>query len=135
MRLWMLGLFLVLFFAFGQLTAKAAMNKLPVPTPATSGEEMYAWYCAECHGRDGSGFIKARQPAPNLTTLAKKNNGRFPNALVRDAIRGEYHGAAYGPGEMPPWGVLFQYVGGGSKGEIEVRINKLTDFLKTLQQK
>jgi mono/diheme cytochrome c family protein len=135
MRLRMLGFFLVLFFAFAQLAAKAANNRLPVPTPATSGDEMYASYCAECHGRDGKGLVRVRQPAtPDLTTLAKKNSGRFPYALVKDAIRGESHEAAYG-GEMPPWGVLFQYVGGGSKAEIEVRISKLTDFLRTLQQK
>jgi len=36
---------------------------------------------------------------------------------------------------MPPWGVLFQYVGGGSKAEVEVRINKLADFIRTLQEK
>jgi len=136
MRLRTLVLFLVLFFAFSQVAGKAATNKLPIPTPATSGEEMYASYCADCHGRDGRGFVKARPPlATDLTTLAKKNNGRFPYAMVRDAIRGEYHGAVYGPGEMPPWGVLFQYVGSGSKAEVEVRINKLTDFIRTLQQK
>ena len=135
MRFRTLVLFLVLFFAFSQLAGKAANNRLPVPTPATSGEEMFASYCAECHGRDGKGFVKARQPGPNLTTLAKKNHGRFPYALVRDSIRGEYHGSAYGPGEMPPWGVLFQYVGGGSKAEVEVRINKLADFIRTLQEK
>jgi mono/diheme cytochrome c family protein len=131
----MLGVFLIMFFAFAQLAAKAASIKLPVPTPATSGEEMYASYCAECHGRDGKGLLKARRPAADLTKLAKQNGGRFPYALARDAIRGEYHDAAFGPGEMPPWGVFFQYVGGGSKAEIEVRINKLTDFIRTLQEK
>ncbi len=140
MRVRTLVLFFVLFFAFAQMAGKAASptNKLPVPTPATSGEEMYASYCAECHGRDGKGFryTKAHQPRPtDLTTLARKNNGRFPYGLVRDSIRGEGHERAYGPGEMPPWGDLFRYVGSGSEAEIRVRIDKLTEYIRSLQQK
>ena len=88
MRFRTLVLFLVLFFAFSQMagkTAKAATNKLPVPTPATSGEEMFASYCADCHGRDGRGFVQAHRPAaPDLTVLAKKNHGHFPYGVVRD---------------------------------------------------
>ena len=139
MRFRTLVLFLVLFFAFSQVagrTAQAARNKLPVPTPATSGDEMYASYCAECHGRDGRGFVQAHKVAvPDLTTLSKKNHGRFPYGAVREAIQGESHGAAYGPGEMPPWGELFRYVGSGSEAEIRVRVEKLTEFIRSVQQK
>ncbi|HUA22363.1 MAG TPA: c-type cytochrome [Bryobacteraceae bacterium] len=139
MRFRTLVLFLVLFFAFSQVagkTAKAATNQLPVPTPATSGEEMFATYCAECHGRDGRGFVQARKVvAPDLTTLSQKNHGRFPYGVVRDSIRGEYHGAVYGAREMPPWGELFQYVGSGSEGEIRVRVEKLTEFVRSIQRK
>jgi len=136
MRFRTLVFFLVLFFAFSQMAGKAATNKLPIPTPATSGEEMFASYCADCHGRDGRGFVQAhRTAAPDLTVLTKKNHGHFPYGVVRDAIRGESHGAAYGPGEMPTWGELFQYVGSGSDAEIRVRVEKLTEFIKSLQRK
>ncbi len=135
MRFRTLVLFLVLFFAFSQMAGKAA-TKLPVPTPATSGEEMYASYCAECHGRDGKGIARVHRPtAPDLTALSKNNRGRFPYALVRDAIGGQYHKSVYGPGEMPPWSVLFKYVGSGSDDEVRVRIERLTEFIRTLQQK
>jgi len=135
-------LFLLLFLVFAQLVAKARspLDRFPpLPTPPSSGQEMYLAYCAECHGRDAKG---GRSPAvtfgavaPDLTMLAKKNQGRFPYAVVKDAIHGDYHSAAYGAGEMPPWGFLFRYVGGGSSLEVEMRINRLTDYLRSLQEK
>jgi len=134
-------LFLLLFLVFAQLVAKARspLDRLPpLPTASSSGQEMYIAYCAECHGREAKG---GRSPAvtfgavaPDLTLLGK-NQGRFPYAVVKDAIHGDYHSAAYGAGEMPPWGFLFRYVGGGSSLEVDMRINRLTEYLRTLQEK
>jgi mono/diheme cytochrome c family protein len=140
MRLRDLVLFLILFLAFAVLLARArpGNHNPPPPTPVASGEEMYVTYCAECHGLDGKGALylsKGQTPATNLTTLAKKNGGRFPYGLVRDSIRGDTHSRVFGAEGMPPWGILFQYVGGGDRLEVEARINKLTDYLRTLQQK
>src|ERR1700693_4240008 len=127
-------LFLLLFLVFAQLVAKARspLDRFPpLPSASSSGQEMYMAYCAECHGRDAKG---GRSPAgfgaaaPDLSTLAKKNQGRFPYAVVKDAIHGDYHSAAYGAGEMPPWGFLFRYVGSGSRLGVEMRINTLTKY-------
>jgi mono/diheme cytochrome c family protein len=135
-------LFLLLFLVFAQLTAKARSpldNFPPLPTASASGQEMYSAYCAECHGRDANGgrspAVAFGAAAPSLTTLSKMNHGRFPYAVVKDAIRGDYHGTVYGAGEMPPWGFLFRYVGGGSDLEVEMRINRLTEYLHSLQDK
>ena len=134
-------LFLLLFLVFAQLVAKARspLDRFPIlPTASASGQEMFMTYCAECHGRDAKG---GRPPAgfgavaPDLTALAKKNQGRFPYAVVKEAIHGEDHSALYGPGEMPPWGFLFRYVGGGSSLEVDMRINRLTEYLRLLQEK
>lgn len=135
------ALFVLLFLIFAQLAAKAkasasATYPLP-PTASASGEEMYITYCAECHGRDAKGG-PARTfgvAAPSLVTLSKHNKGRFPYANVKNAIRGDEHGAIYGAGEMPPWSFLFRYVGGGSQLEVEMRINRLTEYLRSLQEK
>ena len=135
-------LFLLLFLIFAELAAKARppLDRFPpLPTASASGQEMYMTYCSECHGRDAKGGHPSAAtfgaPAPDLTMLAKKNQGRFPYAVAKDAIRGDYHSAVYGPGEMPPWGFLFRYVGGGSSLEVEMRINRLTEYLRTLQEK
>jgi hypothetical protein len=41
-------------------------------------------YCSSCHDRDAKGAS-----GPNLTTLAKWNDGKFPTVMVRETIRGE----------------------------------------------
>jgi len=135
-------LFLLLFLVFAQTTATARspLDKFPpLPSTSASGQEMYAAYCAECHGRDAQGgrspVGKFGPAVPSLTTLSKKNHGRFPYGVVKDSIRGDYHGSVYGPTEMPPWGFLFRYVGGGSDLEVEMRINRLTEYLHSLQEK
>ena len=121
----------ILFFALAQLMAKSIFPISPLPmTSAASGEEMYSVYCSSCHGREARGLS-----APDLTTLAKRNNGKFPTILVKETIRGEARIDAHGPKDMPVWGVAFRYVGSGSRLEIDVRINNLTDYLKSLQEK
>src|SRR5262249_20590301 len=123
--------FLVLFLLFAQLAAKAGSSlqgARVLPVTAVSGQEMFMAYCAECHGLEGKAGrpagVTMGVPAPDLTVLSRKNNGRFPYAVVRDAIRGENHRALYKSGEMPPWGHLFRYLGSGSQMEVDVRINR-----------
>jgi len=108
------------------------------PTPVGAGEEMYFNYCAACHGRDGRGTgtvapALKTQPA-DLSTLAARNNGKFPTDRVKGAIRGDLRIVAHGSKEMPIWGTVFRYLGGGSPGEVEVRIDSLTTYIKSLQQ-
>jgi hypothetical protein len=119
----------ILFLALAQLMGMSIFPMTPLPmTSASSGEEMFTVYCASCHGWDAQGLS-----APGLTTLAKRNNGKFPMLRVKETIRGEARVAAHGPKDMPVWGVAFRYVGSGSRLEVDVRINNLTDYIKSLQ--
>jgi mono/diheme cytochrome c family protein len=121
----------ILFFALAQLMARSVFPISPLPmTSAASGEEMYSVYCSSCHGRDARGVS-----APDLTALAKRNDGQFPTLLVKETIRGEARVDAHGPKDMPAWGAAFRYLGSGSRLEIDVRINNLTEYIKTLQEK
>lgn len=119
----------ILFLGLPQVTA----SKFPIPlrfTSAASGEEMFAAYCSSCHGwqaRGGSG--------PELTTLAKRNGGKFPAGMVKEIIRGEGRVQAHGPKEMPAWGLVFRYVGSGSDPEVNLRINNLTEYIRSIQEK
>lgn len=123
-------LFLILFLVFAQLMAKRAFPGKSLPmTSMASGEEMYLVYCASCHGRDGKGAS-----APALTGLSKKNGGKFPTLLVKETIRGDGRIAAHGPKDMPSWGAVFRYAGSGSRLEVDVRINNLTDYVQSLQE-
>ena len=128
----------VLFFVIGAILLLVLSNVtagLTFPTPlritsATSGEEMFAAYCSSCHGwwaKGGSG--------PDLTTLAKRNDGVFPAALVKEVIRGEGRMKPHRPKSMPDWGLVFRYVGSGSDLEVNQRISSLTEYLRELQEK
>lgn len=116
----------------------AKIGQAPLqPTPAGGGAEMFLSYCASCHGRDGSGSgpvspaLKAR--ATDLTTLAKRNNGVFPAERVKATIRGDLLVVAHGSKDMPVWGPLFRYLGGGSHAEATVRVDSLTRYIESLQ--
>src|SRR5579863_7414040 len=59
------------------------IKRIPVsPTSAASGREMFNTYCAACHGKEGRGdgpAAPALKKAPaDLTTIAARNNGKFP---------------------------------------------------------
>ncbi len=125
-------LFLALLLALAESTATTILPVSSLPnTSAASGEEMYSVYCASCHGRDAKGGPSA----PDLSVLSKQNNGKFPLTFVKEAIRGESRVTSHGPKDMPVWGLVFRYVGSGSRMEVEVRISNLAEYIKTLQVK
>jgi mono/diheme cytochrome c family protein len=72
------------------------------------GEPEYHSSCAPCHGSDGKGAgpVSAglKVPPPDLTVLAKKNNGVFPFNSVYEIIDGRKAIIAHGTRDMPIWG-------------------------------
>lgn len=108
-------------------------------TSAASGEEMYTSYCAACHGKDGKGNGPAasalKVPPTDLTTLAKKNGGKYPALKVSSVIRGQDVVAAHGSRDMPIWGKLFWSISGGSDAEVLQRVANLNHYIETMQAK
>ena len=121
------------------IAALVAAQPAPVrPTPAGAGEEMFVSYCAACHGTDGKGsgpVVPAlRTPAADLTTLTVRNHREFPRERVRATIHGDLLVVAHGSKDMPVWGPVFRYLGGGSQAEVKVRIDNLTRYIESLQE-
>ena len=119
---------------------KKVIKHVPVkPTSAASGEEMYVNYCAVCHGKDGKGAGPAadalKVAPPDLTTLAKRNDGKYPALKVASVIRGEADMPAHGSKDMPVWGNLFWQMSGGHDAEVQQRIANLNTYLESLQAK
>jgi mono/diheme cytochrome c family protein len=117
-----------------------AIKHVPVTvTSAASGREMYASYCAACHGTDAKGNGPAasalKTPPADLATLTKNNGGKFPSLKVSTAIRGDANVVAHGTKEMPVWGSLFRDMSQGDEGEVQQRINNLTKYIESLQEK
>jgi mono/diheme cytochrome c family protein len=120
----------ILLFGLAKMTAGWTFRTPLRMTSAASGEEMFAVYCSSCHGRFAQGGS-----GPDLTSLAKRNKGQFPAAMVKEIIRGEGRVPAHGPKDMPAWGLVFRYIGSGTQLEVDFRINNLTDYISSLQEK
>jgi mono/diheme cytochrome c family protein len=114
------------------------IKKVPITrTSATSGQEMFVTYCAVCHGKDGKGdgpAVEALKGKPaDLTQLAKKNGGKYPENHVVATIS-SVSTPAHGSKEMPMWGPLFSSVS-SNQGEVHLRVANLTRYIETLQEK
>ena len=116
-----------------------AVNKVEAPPSSPeSGKQMYADYCAACHGQDAkgngpaAGALKAH-PA-NLTRLAASNHGVFPELRVYNAILGDASFMAHGNKEMPVWGPIFSLLD-ARESVVKLRAHNLTKYLASLQEK
>ena len=73
-----------------------------------SGADEYYRLCAVCHGEGGRGdgpmARVLKTPPPNLTMLAKNNDGHFPFLSVLEMIDGRNMIAVHGSRDMPVWG-------------------------------
>jgi mono/diheme cytochrome c family protein len=125
-----------------QQTAPAVKNVPIRPTPAGSGQQMFASYCAVCHGPEGRGngpaaFSLKTSPA-DLTVLSQKNGGVFPANHVNSVLRFGIENPAHGSAVMPIWGNLFETLhptSGDEAMQARLRITNLTNYLQTIQQK
>jgi mono/diheme cytochrome c family protein len=133
-------MFIALVFA----SAPVLMSQQKPVSPASggapvelSGKEMFKTYCATCHGEDAKGHGPAtaalKVAPPDLTQLAKRNHGTFPSAYVNNVIVHGVNTPAHGSASMPIWGAIF--VGINDQRTIVVRVNRLCDYLETLQAK
>ncbi len=114
-------------------------ERRPAPIRPVEGAKVYQNYCASCHGMDGRGkgpvASALKQEVPDLTTLARRNAGKFPAERVKETIAGDGKLiAAHGSKEMPVWGPTFH--------EIEfdqdlgnVRLENVTRYLESIQRK
>lgn len=126
--------------AMAQTEPAQNIKKVPVrPTSAASGEEMYKQYCAVCHGKggmgDGPAASELKHQPPDLTTLAKRHNGKFPGNYVVAVLRFGVKAPAHGTSEMPIWGPLFSSVSGSDKAQVQMREFNISRYLETLQAK
>jgi len=116
---------------------KPASSKAENTPVERSGKEMFKAYCASCHGEDAKGHGPVapalKVPPPDLTLLAKRNNGKFSADYVNSVVLHGVNTPAHGSTDMPIWGPVF--VGINDQRLVVLRVNKLSEYLETLQVK
>jgi mono/diheme cytochrome c family protein len=107
---------------------------------AADGRRLYQRLCASCHGTGGRGDGPVApalgEPPPDLTVLARENDGAFPAIRVVAAIDGTTMARAHGVSDMPVWGEVLAPTGGAEE-ETDARdtILLITEYLRTIQRR
>jgi len=116
-------------------------NNLPEDDTGSMGRRFFVQYCSACHGLEGRGDGPVapvlRIPPTDLTRIAQRRGGHFPEAEIAATIDGRAEVRAHGSRAMPVWGERFsEQVGGGSLGEEVVQGNVLIliNYLQSIQQ-
>ena len=136
-------------------TIFALMFGLPLAAAAAAdgknidvGKFEYEGSCAVCHGTTGKGggpmASQMKSRMPDLTVLAKNNNGVFPFDRVYQIIDGRQAVGAHGSREMPVWGRAFRMqssvffdsrIPHDSESSARSRMLALTEYIYRLQPK
>lgn len=127
----------ILMFTASIAGAQPQIKKEPIkPVSASNAQAMFGSYCAPCHGKLGVGDGPAaaalvKKPA-DLTKIAARNGGTFPDVKVKRYIEGADEVAAHGSRDMPMWGSLFRDL---DRNTAAIRVQALNDYLKAMQVK
>jgi mono/diheme cytochrome c family protein len=103
------------------------------PTSSSDGAQMFASYCAACHGKTGKGdgpaaaALKVR-PA-DLTQLKKNHGGTYSTKDFEEKINGMAMSSAHGTTDMPVWGPIFREIAGSP----QLRVFNLKQYIDAMQ--
>ena len=116
----------------------AASTPQPSPSPM-SGAQLFAAYCASCHGEDGHGDGPAapalKSKLPDLATMAKRKGGKFPEGDTYQVIKWGGGIIGHGSKDMPVWGVAFRTLTPNDEADVNLRIKTLISYLESIQEK
>ena len=107
------------------------------PNYMPTGEQMFKQYCAACHGKDGKGHgplaAVLKTPPADLTTLAKRHDGKFPYEYVESVLQFGPGFPSHGSSDMPTWGPIFRYYDKRDERVVKQRIRTLSEYIASLQ--
>ena len=119
-------------------TTAIRAQRTPDTAVVESGRDLFATYCASCHGVSGRGNGPAaeelRRRPTDLTQFAKHNGGIFNGARLHSIVDGRAV-RSHGTMEMPVWGDAFKWREGLPEDAIKARIEALVRYLETIQER
>lgn len=93
------------------VTARAGAADEKLAPMAGAGREEFTTYCTPCHGSSGVGNGVAaaalKKPPADLTRIAARRGGVFPDDEIAAIIDGRTDIMAHGSRDMPIWGERF----------------------------
>jgi mono/diheme cytochrome c family protein len=105
-----------------------------------SGPELFARYCAACHGNEGRGngpvASTLNKRVPDLTVLARDRGGEFPTLTVRETIDGRAMVMAHGTRQMPVWGYEFWVEEGAdivAEDSAKLILDRIVAYVESIQ--
>jgi len=134
------------FLVLAALLAPAALHAAEAdPFADYTGAQLFARFCASCHGPQGQGdgpvAPALKVMIPDLTELAKRSRGQFPEQRVREIIDGRAVLPAHGTRPMPVWGYELEARMGETEAGAEhardaaqVLIDRLVEHLRSMQR-
>lgn len=132
------ALLLVGLFQSGPSAQSTAPPNRRLVIDSMYGPDLFQFYCATCHGRDGKGrgpvAPSLRGAPPDLTTIRLRSGGAFPRARVEALVTGasDPPAVAHGSREMPVWGPIFQGLD-PSDTMNRIRIANIVEYLESIQ--
>ena len=130
-----------------QTTAFAEQISSLTPEQLKAAAQDFHFHCAVCHGTTGRGngpMARAMKISPpDLTKIAKRNGGMFPEARVFRTISGVGMPISHGTRDMPLWADFFvrETLKEGTSAEdaervsgaVKERIDRLVKYLESMQ--
>jgi len=108
---------------------------------ARQGAHLFRQSCATCHGADATGNGPVAPlltvKVPDLTRIAQRRDGQYPELEVFRIIDGQSQLAAHGPRHMPVWGYEFfgpEADDEAAHGRATLKIDRLVSYLRSIQQ-
>jgi len=106
-----------------------------------TGAELYKRFCSACHGAKGEGdgpvAASFKIMVPDLTRIAKRQGGKFPDERIHRIIDGRQVPAPHGSREMPIWGWEFASVTREGTPDLatgDLLVARLVDHLRSIQK-
>ncbi len=109
------------------------------PPSLAAGQETFLKYCASCHGKtakgDGPAAFVLRTAPPDLTTLSKRHEDKFPVGYVSVVLSFGKSFASHGAVDMPIWGSRFKTLDPVHDPTGQQHIDDVVAYIRSLQVK
>ena len=134
-----IGIFIVL-LVFAGAALMPVGHAHPGPA-AVAGKRLYMVSCSGCHGTNARGNGPVAQflnvPVPDLTRIAARRAGAFPDDEIFRIVDGQSDLRSHGPRHMPVWG--YEFFGDDADDEIAHRqatekVERLVKYLRSIQR-